>query len=85
MVQVEFSNVITVNINNVDVTDQGKKVYETIMRTGARSTEELLEHLPMTEGEINFMLAHLYRFDLLKIKHDFKPQFERFKGWNNER
>jgi hypothetical protein len=37
----------------------------------------------MTEGEINFMLAHLYRFDLLKIKHDFKPQFERFKGWNN--
>lgn len=75
-----FTNVINVNINNVDVTDQGKQVYEAIMRTGARSTDELLEQLPMTEGEIDFMLAHLYRHDLIKIEHEFKPQFEVFRG-----
>jgi predicted transcriptional regulator len=77
---VEFSNVITVNINNVDVTDQGKKVYEAIMRTGARSTDELLEHLPMTEGEIDFMLAHLYRHDLIKVEYEYESPFEPFRG-----
>jgi hypothetical protein len=54
------------------------------MRTGARSTDELLEHLPMTEGEINFMLAHLYRHDLIKVEYEYESPFEPFRGIGGE-
>jgi hypothetical protein len=38
----------------------------------------------MTEGEINFMLAHLYRHDLIKVEYEYESPFEPFRGIGGE-
>ena len=64
----KITSVITVNIDNVPLTPQGRLVYKTIMKTGARSTGELMNHLDMDEAMIDLMLAHLLRYNLLEVR-----------------
>ena len=64
----KVTSVSIVDINNVPVTDQGKQVYEALLSTGARTTEGLAQHLDMREELIDLMLAHLLRFDVIKIE-----------------
>ena len=64
----KVTNIITANVKNLPLTDDGKLVYETMLKTGARSTEELQQHLDMSEGMINLMLAHLLWKDLVEVK-----------------
>ena len=64
----KITSVITVKVDNVPLTPQGRLVYETILKTGARSTRELTTHLDVDEGVIDLMLAHLLRHDLLEVR-----------------
>jgi predicted HTH transcriptional regulator len=64
----KVTSIKTVKVENTPLTEQGKLVYETILRTGARTTKELAEHLDMSEGEINLMIAHMLRHDLAEVK-----------------
>ena len=62
------TEVVTVNIDRVPVTDQGKRVYRALLSTGARTTEELVPHVGMSEALVDLMLAHLMRHDVIKVK-----------------
>jgi len=64
----KITSVLNININNVPVTSEGKQVYEALLTTGARTTEELLQHLDMSDGMVDLMLAHLMRHDIVKIE-----------------
>jgi predicted transcriptional regulator len=55
-----------VRIENVPLTPNGRRVYEAILKTGLRRTAELAEHLGMSEGVVDLMLAHLVRHDLVE-------------------
>ena len=63
----KIRNVLTVNIDNVDLTDQGKQVYRAILKNKPATAAELCQHLDMSEQAIYLMLAHLYRHDLIRL------------------
>ena len=62
------TSVENINIDNAPVTDQGKRVYRALLSTGARTTEELVPHVGMSEALVDLMLAHLMRHDVIKVK-----------------
>ncbi len=61
----KIANVTIVNVDNVPLTDGARLVYETLLKTGARSTRELKQHLDM--DNIELMLAVLLRYDLVEV------------------
>lgn len=69
----KVTTVSNLDINNVPVTDQGKQVYEALLSTGARTTEDLQQHLDMSDAVIDLMLAHLMRHEVIKIASGWQP------------
>ena len=63
----KITKVILTNIDNVNVTDQGKRVYRAAA-AGARTTAELSAKLGMSEAMVDLQLAHLMRHDLVQLK-----------------
>ena len=63
----KIRDVLTVNIDNTPLTDQGKQVYKAILKHEPRTAEELCQHLDVSEQTIYLMLMHLYRHDLIKL------------------
>lgn len=64
----KVTKVLTVNIDNTPVTDQGKQVYRALVSTGARNTQELCRHVNLSEGVVDLMLTQLYRHDLVELR-----------------
>ena len=60
------TKLLTVNIDNVPVTDQGKRVYRAVA-AGARTTAELSAKLGIPEAMVDLQLAHLMRHDLVGL------------------
>ena len=65
---VKVTKILTVNIEHIDLTEGGKLVYRTMLKTGARTTEAIMQHLDMDEATVNLMLAYLLRYDLIEVK-----------------
>jgi len=66
---VKVTNLLIVNADNTPLTPNGRRVYETLLKSEARSVSELREQLPdMPEGVIALMLAHLQRYDLVTLE-----------------
>jgi hypothetical protein len=61
----KITNVTIVNVDNVPLTPDARLVYETLLKTGVRSTRELKQHLDM--DNIELMLAVLLRYDLVEV------------------
>ena len=64
----KITKVLNVNIDNVPVSNTGKSVYKALMIVGAKTTEELSQHLDISEAVIDLMLAHLLRHDLIELE-----------------
>ena len=62
----KVTRLLTVNIDNVPVTDQGRRVYRAAA-AGARTTAELSAKLGMSEAMVDLQLAHLMRHDLVGL------------------
>ena len=68
MVEMRVTEVITVNIDRVPLTDLGKQVYRTLVSSGIRTPAELMRIMDISEGMAYLMLAHLYRHDIIKMR-----------------
>ena len=64
----KVTKIITTKINGKGVSDNGKLVYRTMLKTGARTTEAIMQHLNIGEGLVNLALAELLRYDLVEVK-----------------
>ena len=63
-----ITKVLTVNIDRVPITEAGKRVYRALLKTGAKTADELCKHMDLDDGIVYLMLAQLYNVDLIKLE-----------------
>lgn len=68
--EIRITNVVTVRIENTPANETCQQVYRALLKTGAKTAQELEQHMGMSRSAVVVMLAYLVSLDIVTLETD---------------